>query len=174
MATVPSCSILNIEDLEFRSIARAIRDYLRTDYALTKTGEMDDPPPLRISAYSARGVGHYQTAPDGRADWSPEMERYMERQERREPRVGFLRFGFSEVDNAMTLLHDENKAWFNVLLHVDVLGEKLDDYAVKFAMDPRTAKRHRQRGTFFLYRTLRLNPAYADGSNVEWESREAI
>lgn len=159
-------AFVEIDAPEFREIAKAIRDYLRHEYAAAKLGVETNPVPMRISTYSGKGPGHYSTSPDGRADWTPEMERYIERSERRQSPVLELRFGFTELDRAMGALEKKNAQWHAVLVDVDVHGMSVDDYAARLKIDASTVKRRRKKATFELYRLLRLNPAHGSQRKV--------
>ena len=169
---VTCSSEIEIRDPDFRRIAKAIHEYLRHEYAQAISGEITDHPPLRVSAYSAKGVGHYQTSPDGRADWSPEFERYIARGEAQEKRVGLLSFGFGEVQDALKELSQTHPPWHRALMVIDVKGMRVEEYAQRANMDLSTAKRHRKAGAFELYRSMRMNDAYARPDNIDVDTIE--
>jgi hypothetical protein len=150
-----------IEDPGYREISKAIRNYLRHEYANVKHGILNDAPPMKLSTYSGKGVGHYQTAPDGRADWSPELERFIERSEARKVTNPEHKFGFHEVDLAMARLRAQHERWYDVLMDVEVQGMSVDDLAERVKKDPSTIKRYRIAGTMFLYRELIAHPGHA-------------
>jgi hypothetical protein len=141
---------------EWLLIARAIRDYLYHSYANGKLGIATDTVPLRLSTYSGKGLGTFATGDDGRADWTTEFAAYLARSEARTPRASELRFGFAEVDRAMTALESRYPVLWTVLNALDVHGVRIEDFCLETGRHIGTVKRQRKKATFFLYESLRL------------------
>ena len=139
-------------------IAKAIRHYLRHSYAAWKLGIVTDVPPLRLSTYT--GKGEFATGLDGRADWTAEFYRHMERAERRTPRDVFIRFGCDEIARAMEALAQHYPKWHTIVTALDVYGVRVEDYVLETGTAILTVKRQRKKAYFFLYQTLRLNAHY--------------
>jgi hypothetical protein len=118
-------------------------------------------PPLRLCVFNGKGAGHYPTGGDGRADWSGEFYEYLSRTEARTPREGDLRFGYEELVVAMDALKERSPDWYTVVTALDVYGVRAADYAVEARLPLSTVKWLRDRATFFLYQTLRLNLHFA-------------
>lgn len=146
---------------DWYEIAKAIHNYLRHEYANAKFGIEADPPPMRISTYSGKGVGYYATGLDGRADWTPEFYKYLERAEARMVEHGELRFGFREVDAAMHKLEIEHPKWFDVLVDCDVRGVKPEDLAEQQNKGVTTIRRYRRHGIQYLFVELIAVPTKA-------------
>jgi hypothetical protein len=142
---------------EWRPIAKAIRSCLRHTYAPRKLGLTTELPPLRLSTYTGKGVGHYATGADGRADWSGEFYAHIARIERRTDPDPELRFGYDELEAAMNQLAARYPQWFTVLTAVDVHGVGIEEYCVEAGRDLPTVKRQRNKATLFVYHALRLN-----------------
>lgn len=113
---------------------------------------------MKLSTYSGKGVGHYQTALDGRADWSPEFYRYIEKSEGRAQENVELRFGFEQVDRAMQSLKKAHAHWHDVVFAMDVEGKSLEDMIETYKRDASTLKRYRTKAIMFLFRQLVINP----------------
>lgn len=152
---------------DWYAVAKAIRNYLMHDYACAKFGIDTDPAPMKISAYNGKGVGYYPTAPDGRADWTTEFYRYMERAESRMTEHGDLRFGFREVDAAMEQLKIDHSQWYDVLEMIDMRGMNVGEVADTMKKDESTIKRYRTRATEYLFRCLVAVPAKARKLHVK-------
>lgn len=143
--------------IEWRLVARAIRDYLRHTYAPHRLGIPTDLVPLRLSAYNGKGLGYYPMGADGRAEWSDEFHAYIARAERRTPRDRDLRFGYAELAGAMDALQLRYPLWHTVLMALDVHGVRIEDFCLETGRDLSAVKRLRRKATFFLYEELRLN-----------------
>ena len=132
------------------------REYLRHTYANKKLGIVTDTVPLRLSTYTGKGLGHFATGEDGRADWTEDFYRYLDRSETRTPRERDLRFGFFELASAMDQLEKRYPEWHTVVTALDVHGVRIEDYCIETGRYIGTVKRQRKKATFFLYETLRL------------------
>jgi hypothetical protein len=135
---------------------------LRHTYAARRLGIAAEPVPLRLSAYSGKGIGYYATAGDGRPDWSEEFGGYIARVEGRTPRERELRFGYHELAAAMDALKFRFPKWYSVINALDVHGVRIEEYCLDAGADLTTVKRQRKKATFFLYEELRLNHADDD------------
>ena len=159
MAAEPPAELpaVAIGDPEFRTIGKAIRLYLRNDYAYQKMG-LGEAPPLRISAFNGKGVGRYPTAPDGRPEQSPEFERYIERGEQRSAVESQFKFGYKEVSAVLERMKALHYPWYQALMFIDVENGTAEDLAKHLGVDLSTVKRRRKRGTFAIYAALRITP----------------
>lgn len=144
---------------EWDEIKKAIRDYLRHEYASAKYDLEHEPVPLKISTYSGKGVGHFETAEDGRADWSPEFKRYIFNSADRRPEKVELRFGYREFDAAMRALERQHPHWHTTIVALECEGQPLDDVVETFKRDHSTIKRYRQKAFLFLFRRLVVQPS---------------
>ena len=146
------------KEIDFPEVAKAIRGYLKYEYANYKLGLVHEPTPMRLSAFNAKGVGRYQTADDGRPDWSPEFARFIYRSEGRDSEFVELHFTFAEVDRAMDALQAKHPLWFEVVMLVDVHGQSVDEAVETFKKDVSSIKRYRTKATLFLFRSLVASP----------------
>lgn len=145
---------------EWEAAKKAIAEYLRHEYASQKFGIENDPLPMKLSTYSGKGVGHYETSGDGRADWSPEFKRYIFKSTERVPEQGELRFAFEEVDAAMRQLQLERERWYDILYAIDVEARTYGEVAEIYKRDVSTIGKLRSKAIRFIYTALVLNPKH--------------
>lgn len=149
--TTEASARIRSDEPDFDSVATAIRSFLRHDFAEYLMG--NDDVPGKLSSYSGKGVGHYQTAADGRADWSSGFKKYIfERTDTGNFKA--LEFSMQQFQVAMKALERDHPRWHEATMLYDVQAMTIQEVAGKLKVHPHTIHRYRKSTAHYLYPLL--------------------
>ena len=143
---------IRLADPDFSAVASAIRSYLRNEFAEELYGYEEIP--TRISAYSGKGVGHYATAGDGRADWTPDFKRYLFA---RTDKAKSFSFSLTVFAQAMRDLEADHPKWYAAVMKCDVQMLPVSHVAAEMSVHKESINRYRKLAIFFLFPYLVAN-----------------